>query len=334
MANTPLTGTTDRRIDALLALLSDNAMIVISGARIAREIGVTRSTVWRWIEKLRALGVKVKGHPRTGYRIEKVPDILAPKLLRRRLRPSPFSKHIYHFFRADSTNTIAMRLGEQGESHGTLVIAEEQTAGRGRAGHRWHSEKTNGVYMSVLLRPAVSPRQAPLLTMVAGLAARDAILDQTGLMPDLRWPNDVLIGRKKCCGILTEMNAEQDRVHFVVVGVGINVNHARVPDELAGIMTSLRMETGKSQSRVELVARLLRHLDSYYNRLLTEGPGAILSRFAEVSSYVTGKRVQIASLNETYIGITEGLEPDGLLRVRRDDGQVFPVISGTLSEAQ
>ncbi|MGH9680159.1 MAG: biotin--[acetyl-CoA-carboxylase] ligase, partial [Candidatus Acidiferrales bacterium] len=333
MAQSNLTGSTDRRIDALLALLADNAMIVISGAKIAREIGVTRSTVWRWIEKLRALGVRVKGHPRNGYQIEKVPDILAPRILRKRLPPGPFGKRIHHFFKADSTNSIAMALGEKGEPHGTIVIAEEQTAGRGRAGHAWHSEKTNGIYMTVLLRPPIAPQLAPLITLVAGLAAREAVLEETGIAPDLRWPNDLMFGRKKFCGILTEMNAEQDQIHFVAVGIGINVNHERVPQELSAIATSLRMETGRAHSRVELVARLLRHLDSYYNQFLTEGPKAIIARFSEVSSYARGKRVRIASAAETYTGTTEGLEPGGLLRVRREDGRVLPVIAGTLSEA-
>jgi len=333
MTQTTLTGTTDHRIDRLLALLADNAMIVISGAKIAREIGVTRSTVWRWIEKLRALGVKVKGHPRSGYQIEKVPDVLAPKLLRKRLHQSPFGKRIYHFFKTDSTNSVAMRLGEQGEPHGAIVIAEEQTAGRGRAGHIWHSEKTNGIYMTVLLRPAISPQQAPLITLVAGLAARDTIEEQTGLVPDLRWPNDLLFGRRKFCGILTEMNAEQDRIHFVAAGIGINVNHERVPEELSGIATSLRIETGRIHSRVEIVARLLRHLDSYYNRFLSEGAEAIVARFSEVSSFARGKRVRVATLTETYTGTTAGLEPGGLLRVKRDDGRTLPVIAGTLTEA-
>jgi BirA family transcriptional regulator, biotin operon repressor / biotin---[acetyl-CoA-carboxylase] ligase len=326
-------GTTDRRIDALLALLSDNTMIVISGAKIAREIGVTRGTVWRWIEKLRALGVRVKGHPRSGYQIEKVPDILAPKILHRRLPPGPFGKRIHHFFKTDSTNSVAMALGDQGEPHGTVVIAEEQTAGRGRAGHAWHSEKTNGIYMTVLLRPPLSPQQAPLITLAAGLAVREAILEQTGLAPDLRWPNDLLFGRKKFCGILTEMKAEQDQIHFVAVGIGINVNHERIPAELSSIATSLKIETGRAQSRVELVARLLRHLDSYYNRFVKEGPETIVARFSEVSSYAEGKRVRIESASESYTGTTEGLEPGGLLRVRRDDGRVLPVIAGTLSEA-
>ena len=333
MAHTTFPGATDRRIDALLALLSDNMTIVISGAKIAREIGVTRATVWRWIEKLRVLGVRVKGHPRTGYQIEKVPDILAPKLLHRRLHPGPLGKHVYHFFKIDSTNSVAMALGENGEPHGTIVIAEEQTAGRGRAGHAWHSEKTNGIYMTVLLRPPISPQQAPLITLAAGLAVREAILEQTGLAPDLRWPNDLLFGRKKFSGILTEMNAEQDQIHFVAVGIGINVNHDRIPVELSKIATSLRIETKRLQSRIEIVARLLRHLDSYYNRFLNEGPESIVASFSEVSSFARGKRVRIETASETYTGTTEGLEAGGLLRVRRDDGRVLPVVAGTLSEA-
>ena len=129
------------------------------------------------------------------------------------------------------------------------------------------------------------------------------------------------------------MNAEQDRIHFVAAGIGINVNHERVPEELAGIATSLRIETGRVHSRVEIVARLLRHLDSYYNRFLSEGAEAIVARFSEVSSFARGKRVRVATLTETYTGTTAGLEPGGLLRVRRDDGRTLPVIAGTLTEA-
>jgi BirA family transcriptional regulator, biotin operon repressor / biotin---[acetyl-CoA-carboxylase] ligase len=333
MTQTNLPGTTDRRIDALLALLSDNAMIVISGAKIASEVGVTRSSVWQWIHKLRSLGVLVKGHRGNGYQLEKAPDILVPQLLRKRLAQGPLGKRIHHFFKTDSTNSVAMQLGEQGEPHGTIVIAEEQTAGRGRAGHTWHSEKTNGIYLTALLRPSISPQQAPVITLVAGLAVRDAIAEQTGIAPDLRWPNDLMFGRKKFCGILTEMNAEQDQIHFVAVGIGINVNHESVPDSLANIATSLRIQTKRIHSRVEIVTRLLRHLDSYYNRFVSDGPEAIVSRFSEVSSYARGKRVRITTTTGTYIGTTEGLEPGGLLRVRRDDGRVLPVITGTLTEA-
>ena len=326
-------GTTDRRIDALLTLLAENATIVISGAKIAKEIGVSRQAVWRWIQVLRDLGVRVKGHPRTGYHIERVPDILMPQLLSHRLYGTPFARRIVHYFKAGSTNTIAMQLGEQGEPHGTVVVAEEQTAGRGRAGRSWTSEKSAGITCSILLRPPIPPAQAPLLTLVAGLAARDAAAEELDVVPDIRWPNDVLIRGKKFCGILTEMHAEPDRVHFAVVGMGMNVNQTRMPPALAEIATSLRIETGKSHSRIEVLIRLLRHLDRYYNEFLEKGASPILRRFSEVSSYFQGKRVRITSAAETFTGVTSGLEPSGVLRVLRDDGRgVEPVISGDVGD--
>jgi BirA family biotin operon repressor/biotin-[acetyl-CoA-carboxylase] ligase len=325
-------GTTDPKIFSLLGLLSANPLLVISGTRMARHIGVSRSTVWRWVGKLRALGVKVKGHPRTGYHIESPPDVLMPAVIRQRMAGTSLGRHIYHFFTVGSTNDVALELGQAGEAHGALVLAEQQTAGRGRVGRAWHSEKSSGIYMTVLLRPALSPMQAPLLTLLAGLAARDAVLDQTGLACDLRWPNDLLLNGKKLGGILTEMNAEPDRVHFVVIGIGLNVNHAKMPAEIETIATSLRIETGHTYSRVELLVRLLRHLDAYYERFLHEGGAPLIARFAEVSSFFKGKRVRIATATETYTGITAGLEPSGLLRVEREDGRTEPVLAGDVHE--
>ena len=145
----------------------------------------------------------------------------------------------------DSTNTVALRMGEEGEPHGAVFLAEEQSAGRGRAGRKWLSEKSAGIHCTILLRPQIAPAQAPVLTLVAGLAARDAVAEETGLSPDIRWPNDLLINGKKAGGILIEMRAEPDRIHFAAVGIGINVNQTKMPGELASIATSLRMETGK-----------------------------------------------------------------------------------------
>ncbi|HLV96331.1 MAG TPA: biotin--[acetyl-CoA-carboxylase] ligase [Candidatus Acidoferrales bacterium] len=327
-------GTTDRRIDALLTLLAENTTIVISGAKIAKEIGVSRQVVWRWIQVLRELGVRVKGHPRTGYHIERVPDILMPQLLSHRLHGTPFARRIIHYFKADSTNSIAMQLGDEEEPHGTLVVAEEQTAGRGRAGRSWTSEKSAGITCSILLRPPIAPAQAPLLTLVAGLAARDAAAEELDVVPDIRWPNDVLIRGKKFCGILTEMRAEPDRVHFAVVGIGMNVNQSKMPAPLADIATSLRIETGKTHSRLEVLTRLLRHLDRYYNQFIEKGSAPILRRFSEVSSYFQGKRVQITTSAGRFTGVTSGLEPSGVLRVLRDDGRgVEAVISGDVGDA-
>jgi BirA family biotin operon repressor/biotin-[acetyl-CoA-carboxylase] ligase len=263
-----------------------------------------------------------------------VPDVLVPHLLSSRLHGTPFARRIYHFFKIDSTNSVAMRLGESGEPHGAIVVAEEQTAGRGRAGRAWASEKSSGIYCSILLRPVIPPAHAPLLTLVAGLAAYDAAAEDLDMHPDIRWPNDLLVGGRKFCGILTEMRAEPDRVHYAVVGIGMNVNQAKMPEQLADSATSLRLQTGKPHSRLELLIRLLRHLDRYYNQFLSEGAAPILRRFAEVSTYFKGKRVLITTATESFTGVTAGLEPSGVLRVARDDGRgIVSVLSGDVTEA-
>jgi BirA family biotin operon repressor/biotin-[acetyl-CoA-carboxylase] ligase len=318
----------------LLTLLAENATIVISGARIAREIGVSRSTVWRWVQRLRELGVKVKGQTATGYFLEKVPDILTPDMLKQRLKGSFFGKRIYHFFKTDSTNRVALELGHAGEPEGAVVLAEEQTAGRGRAGHSWHSERAVGIYVTLLLRPKLAPVQAPLLTMMAGLSAHAAVEAVTGLAVDLKWPNDLMVRGKKVGGILTEMHADPGQVQFVVVGIGLNVNQENFPSEIVNLATSLRLETGKAQSRMELLVRLLREFESDYNRFLREGVASVVKRFEVTSSYASGKRVRVTNGVESYVGTTAGLGPEGLLRVERDDGRVVTVIAGDVAEAR
>jgi BirA family biotin operon repressor/biotin-[acetyl-CoA-carboxylase] ligase len=308
-------------------------MIVLSGRKLAKHIGVSKDTVWRWVGKLRALGVDVKGHRGTGYHLQKSADVLIPAELRRRLEGTPFGKQIHHFFTIGSTNDVALQLGHSGEPNGTVVLAEQQTAGRGRVGRAWHSEKSNGIYMSVLLRPPITPVEAPLITLVAGLAAREAVAEQTGTAPDLRWPNDLLLNGKKFGGILTEMHAEPDRVRFVVVGIGINVNHETMPAELRSTATSLRIETGRAHSRTELVVRFLHRLDAYYGQFIRQGAEPILRRFAEASSYCEGKRVRVATTKETFLAVTAGLEPSGILRVRRENGTVEPVLAGDVRDA-
>lgn len=332
MASTSLPGTTDKRVASLLTLFANNATISISGARIAREIGVSRSTVWRWIEQLREVGVRVKGRPHTGYFLERVPDILAPELLRAQLKGSLFGKRIYHFFKTDSTNRVAMELGYGGEPEGAVILAEEQSAGRGRAGRTWHSERAAGIYATLLLRPKISPVQAPLLTMMAGLSAHASIQAQTSLQLDLKWPNDLVLNGKKLGGILTEMYADTSLVRFVVVGIGINVNQEKFPAELAGIATSLRAETGRNLSRLELLARLLREFETDYNRFLREGAKSVTERFTKASSYAVGKKVRVTNGGDTFTGVTAGLAPEGLLQVEREDGKVVTVISGDVTE--
>jgi len=308
--------------------------VVVSGTKIAQEISSSRSEVWRLIQQLRGLGVDVAGHPATGYQLRTVPDLLLPEILQRLLRGTIFDSHLHHYYKIASTNASAMSAAAEGAPEGSVFLAEEQTAGRGRGAHTWHSTRSAGIYSSVVLRPVLSPSEVLVLSLAAGLAVAQAICQMDSrLHPDLKWPNDVLIGGKKVCGILTEMNAEITQVRYLVIGIGINVNQSSFPEDLAGQATSLRLESGREWSRVELAAALLKSLHGEYRQLLEE-PGAtksILRRFAERSSWVSGKAVRIEDGGSGFEGTTEGLDERGFLRVRTAQG-IRTVLSGTVRE--
>ncbi len=323
---------TDRRIDRLIHLLVEHATVVLPGPKIAAEIGASHSTVWNWIEKLRKLGVDIRGHHASGYQLRRLPDVLAPSLIRAELGDGEIGKKIIHYFLIDSTNTAAMELAAQGAPHGTVVIAEEQTSGRGRFGRAWYSEKSSGIYLSVLLRPDLQPSAAPILTLMAGLAAHHAVVAAARLVPDIRWPNDLLLNGKKLGGILTEMNAEMDRVHAVVLGIGINVNHTEMPPELRPVATSLRIEGRTAYSRIRLAAALLKQIEFFYHMLLREGSPVIAKRWAAASSFASGRRVRISSKNGDRFAQTVALEANGALRVRFDSGCEESLVSGEVVE--
>jgi BirA family transcriptional regulator, biotin operon repressor / biotin---[acetyl-CoA-carboxylase] ligase len=327
-------GVTDRRIDKLIYLLAKNATVVVPGPKIASEIGVTRSTVWAWMEKLRALGVEIKGHPSSGYQLRKLPDILAPSLLRPELGQGELGRKIVHYFRTESTNDDALRLAAQAAPHGTLVLAEEQTAGRGRFGRAWYSERSSGIYSSIILRPPLPPAAAPVLTLMAGVAAHHAVSSVTGLPVDIRWPNDLLVNGKKVSGILTEMSAELDRLHAVVLGIGINVNHREMPPALKGVATSLRIEGGKPYSRAQVLVSLLKELERHYRLLLDKGSAAIVEAWSAASSFARGKQIRVTAGSGEFPATTEGLEPSGALRVRRADGRQESLVAGEIIEVK
>jgi BirA family biotin operon repressor/biotin-[acetyl-CoA-carboxylase] ligase len=329
---------TDLRLGRIVRLLTENATVVVSGTKIAQEISSNRSEVWRLIQQLRGLGVDVAGHPATGYQLRAVPDLLLPEILQRLLRGTIFDSHLHHYYKIGSTNATAMSAAADGAPEGSVFLAEEQTAGRGRGAHGWHSSRSAGIYCSVVLRPVLPPSEVLVLSLAAGLAVDEAIRQMDSRVQlDLKWPNDVLIGEKKVCGILTEMNAEITQVRYIVVGVGINVNHASFPEELAGLATSLRLVSGSEWSRVELAAALLKSLHREYRKFL-EKPDAresILRRFAERSSWVSGKAVRIddggTGSAGGFEGVTGGLDERGFLRVRTARG-IRTVLSGTVRE--
>ncbi len=310
----------------------DNATVVVSGTKIADEISSSRSEVWRLIQQLRGMGVDVAGHPATGYQLRSVPDLLLPEIVRPLVRGTVFHAHLHHFYKIGSTNTAAMAAAAEGAPEGTVLLAEEQTAGRGRGANSWQSPRSTGIYCSAILRPALPPSDVLILSLAAGLAVQTAIRDVDSRVElDLKWPNDLLIGGKKVCGILAEMNAEATRVRYIVVGIGINVNQNSFPRELGA--TSLQLTTGSEWSRVELVGALLKSLDREYRQVAgdPEAKESILRRFAENSSWVLGKRVRIEENGSAFEGTTEGLDPRGFLQVRTPYG-VQTVLSGTVRE--
>jgi BirA family transcriptional regulator, biotin operon repressor / biotin---[acetyl-CoA-carboxylase] ligase len=308
----------------------DHATVVVSGTKIAAEIGTTRAEVWRLVQQLRAFGVEIEGHPATGYRLKSVPDLLLPEMLAALVRGTIFS-HIHHYYKVGSTNTEAMESAAAGAPEGSVFLAEEQTAGRGRGAHTWHSARSLGIHCSVVLRPPLPPSEVLILSLAVGLAVQDAVRQiDSKVEPDLKWPNDLLINGKKFCGILTEMSAEPTRVRYVVVGIGINVNQTQFPDDLQSTATSLRLATGTEWSRFELCAALLKSLNREYRDLVQKAGArdSILRRFQEHSSSVLGRAVSVEE-NGGFEGTTAGLDSRGFLQVRTSTG-VRTVLSGTV----
>jgi BirA family biotin operon repressor/biotin-[acetyl-CoA-carboxylase] ligase len=244
-----------------------------------------------------------------------------------------FAGKLRFFPSIHSTNTHAMAEAEADAPEGMVYFADEQTAGRGRGAHAWASPPGSGLYVSVLLRPRLAPADALWLSLAAGLAVREAVKQVTSLEADLRWPNDLLFGSRKFCGILTEMNAEVTRVRHLVIGIGINVHQPRFPDELRELATSLHIETGRDWPRQELLTTLLQSLEREIAALtssLPEAQKSILDRLENSSSWIRGKQVYVEEL-DGYAGVTAGLDARGFLQIRTSEG-LRTVLSGGVRE--
>jgi BirA family biotin operon repressor/biotin-[acetyl-CoA-carboxylase] ligase len=260
-------------------------------------------------------------------------DILSPPIIERSLHGGEFGCRIHHLDQTDSTMNEAARLAVAGAVHGSVVVAEQQTSGRGRLGHVWVSEPHVGLYFTLILRPTLAPSAAPILTLLCGVAVAEVLHEISGVRMDLRWPNDVLCHGKKCAGILVEMTTAPDGIAYILAGIGINVNHSSIPAELAAEATSLLLETRQNVSRIEVLAAVLSRLEDYYQRLLKEGAAVVVNRFTEISSYARDLRVKVVDSRDGLAGVTAGLAPDGVLLVRRDDGRVERVLSGHVRPA-
>jgi BirA family biotin operon repressor/biotin-[acetyl-CoA-carboxylase] ligase len=320
----------DRKLDELLYALMQNMMITVSGEKLARDLGVSHSTLVRWVEKLRTAGIEIRGELFTGYRLVRLPDALLPQLIRPRLNTRFIGRNLYHFYDVDSTNLFAARLLTHGHKvpEGTVIVAESQTAGRGRLGRSWHSEREAGIYFSVVLFPKAPPSLAPLFTLAAAVAMHEAVERYTGLDIDIKWPNDLLIAGRKFCGILSEIQAEVDLVKTMIVGVGVNVNHERLPDDIRDRATSLRIASGRIQSRIEILLEFFEQFENIYMEFERKGPTGIIERWTRFSSFANGRKIEIHDGVRKVAGVTRGLNPLGALRVEQKGGHVEEIYSG------
>ncbi|WP_281713723.1 biotin--[acetyl-CoA-carboxylase] ligase [Anaerotignum lactatifermentans] len=303
----------------------------LSGEDIGRELSITRAAVWKGIKKLREEGYEIEAVTNRGYRLTNPETMYNKRELEQGLKTKTMGQTIYFYEETDTTNNRARELALEGAPEGTLVVAEKQTAGRGRRGKVWESPLGTGIWMSLVLRPQIMPAEASVLTLLCGLATAEAIEAETGLSAGIKWPNDILINGKKAVGILTEMDCEMSEVHFVIPGIGINVNTASFPPEIAEIATSLYLECGKTVSRRRLVHKVLERLEEHYETFLRTGSFAAMLEDYRKHCITLGKEVHVLG-REPFFAEALDITPEGELLVRRaDNGKEEVVFSGEVS---
>lgn len=316
--------------DKILQMLRE-ADGFISGQEICSRLSVSRTAVWKGIKQLREEGYIIEAVNNKGYRLEETPDILSEQELGSLLHTNWFGSRILYFDSIDSTNNELKRQAENKICHGMLAVAEEQTAGRGRRGHTWVSPPGTGIWFSFLLKPEIPPDKASMLTLVAAMAVSRAIGDTTGLESEIKWPNDIVVNKKKVCGMLTELSAELSCVNYVVIGIGINANTKEFPKELQATATSLYIEAGKRIKRAEVIEAVGRYFEKYYEAFIKAGDlSPILDEYNAMLANA-GKQVRIIANESERVYTALGINPQGELLVRDDNGEETAIRSGEVS---
>jgi BirA family biotin operon repressor/biotin-[acetyl-CoA-carboxylase] ligase len=321
--------TTDAKILSALRQNPDG----VSGAELAEQLGISRAAVWARIEELRRVGFDISASPHFGYRIIGEPDaLLADDLLARLGKTKVIGRDIQVFEQTTSTNDVIEKLARDGVKEGAVVFAESQTKGRGRLGRKWISPGRKGLWFSILLRPDLRPQETTQLTVASATALRRAIQSETGLNPEIKWPNDILIGGKKVAGILTELNAELDKVRYVILGIGVDVNFAgnEFPAELKRTATSLKIETGETISRATLATAVLRELDEDYSRVCVGKFSRIADEWEEHCATI-GRNVTVQTGGRKTRGCAESLDDDGVLLLRTEHGHLERITGGDVT---
>ena len=302
----------------------------ISGEDISRQLGVTRTSVWKAITALRKEGYVVESVTNRGYCLREVPDLLNVAQITEGLKTSVLGRTVVALPVVDSTNNEAKRQAVKGAAHGTLFVTEQQTGGKGRLGRSWESPSRQGICMSLLLRPQISPYEVTRITLLAGLAVCRAIRALTPCPAMIKWPNDDIIGRKKVCGILTEMAAETERVHYVVTGIGINVNTPSFPEQLHQKATSLYLETGNLYFRAALLQQILYEFELCYDAYLTDATADLLTPYKELCATL-GRKIGFTRNGKMLIATAVDISHRGGLLVKLENGKKLEIHSGEVT---
>ncbi|MFO7559138.1 MAG: biotin--[acetyl-CoA-carboxylase] ligase [Desulfobacterales bacterium] len=318
--------------DNLLIYLKKNKSAWISGETLSRRLNVSRAAVNKHIKKLRQEGYPIESSTKKGYFLKTVDDLLLADEIQAGLDTRIFGKtDILVLKETDSTNLQAKNLAAEGAPEGTLVVAENQHAGRGRKGRTWFSPPGLGIYSSLILRPAISPAEAPGITLMTAVAAVEAVIALTGIPARIKWPNDIMVKNRKLAGILTEISTEMDSVDFIIVGFGMNVNTPAdgFPSDIKEIATSVYAETGKRFPRVTMLQAFLKKFEVHYETFKKEGFSGVRTKWKALTEII-GKKVMVRKVAGEISGKVVDVDYEGVLILQDKNGETHRIFSGDL----
>ena len=303
----------------------------ISGQQLCGYFKVSRTSVWKVMEQLKKEGYEIEAVRNRGYRLVSSPDVISEAEIKSLLGTEWAGRKVVYYDETDSTNNRAKDSGEKNGAHGTLFIADKQNAGKGRRGRAWESPSGKSIYMTILLRPQITPDKAPMLTLIMGLSVAEGIRKVSGAETEIKWPNDIVMNKKKVCGILTEMATEMEYVNYVVIGVGINMNEEYFSEGIKEIATSLYEETGTVYQRSELIAAVLERFEKNYEMFLETGDLSAVRKAYDSILVNRGQEVKVLEPGNEYRAVAEGINKNGELIVRLSDGRQKNIFAGEVS---
>lgn len=316
----------------ILRILKGSGNNFVSGEKISEELGVSRAAVWKYINAIKEDGYEIEAISRKGYRIISSPDKLTSEEIQSFLRTKYVGKNIIYYESIGSTNSKAKELAEIGEEHGTVIISEEQTTGRGRLGRDWVSPKYKGIWMSIILRPSITTQNISQITLIGAAAVQKAIFEM-GIKTAIKWPNDIVLSSKKVCGILTEMSGEIDHINYLIMGIGINVNlkEEDIPKDLKNVASSLLIESSKYIDRKVLLANVLNIFEELYSDFVLNGDIKETIEICRENSALIGSEIQLINRGKVTIAKGINIGDSGELVIENHNGNLEYIVSGEVS---